>query len=329
MSTRQLLVSTLTVLGLGITVAQAGDLTPRQLYERDSPAVVMVMGHSNEGGQGSGGTGSIIQQDGLVLTNAHVIVEKRTGKPYPRLSVYLKPDRVTGDPKVDLSRGATATVVAFSEPLDLAVLKLEGVHGPLPVIQLSDSENTEIGDRVVAIGHPEQGGLWTLTTGVISADLENFNGIRGKNVFQTETGLNRGNSGGPLIATDGRMIGINTAIARVASDGLTITSISFSLKSTVATKWLGEQGVMGQQAKNLRDSLPSEKASARPAQATAASQPTSPPRSISPSEPLTSPSVPPRPHVEPAPRPYNLDQVISERRHAESELEDMMKDMRH
>jgi serine protease Do len=125
------------------------------------------------------------------------------------------------------------------------------------------------------------------------------------------------------------MIGINTAIARVASDGLTITSISFSLKSTVATKWLGEQGVMGQQAKNLRDSLPSEKASARPAQATAASQPTSPPRSISPSEPLTSPSVPPRPHVEPAPRPYNLDQVISERRHAESELEDMMKDMRH
>ena len=323
MSTRQLLVRTLTVLGLGITVAQAGDLTPRQLYERDSPAVVMVMGHSNEGGQGSGGTGSIIQQDGLVLTNAHVIVEKRTGKPYPRLSVYLKPDRVTGDPKVDLSRGAKATVVAFSEPLDLAVLKLEGVHGPLPVIQLSDSENTEIGDRVVAIGHPEQGGLWTLTTGVISADLENFNGIRGKNVFQTETGLNRGNSGGPLIATDGRMIGINTAIARVASDGLTITSISFSLKSTVAAKWLGEQGMMGQQARNLRDSLPSEKASARPAQATAASQPSSSLGPISPSGPAGSPSVPSRPHVEPAPQPYNLDQVISERSHAEAELEDM------
>lgn len=329
MSTRQLLVSTLAVLALGITVAQAGDLTPRQLYERDSPAVVMVMGHSNEGTQGSAGTGSIIQQDGLVLTNAHVIMEKRTGRPYPRLSVYLKPDRVTGDPKVDLSRGAKATVVVFSEPLDLAVLKLEGVHGPLPVMQLSDSENTEIGDRVVAIGHPEQGGLWTLTTGVISADLENFNGIKGKNVFQTETGLNRGNSGGPLIATDGRMIGINTAIARVASDGLTITSISFSLKSTVATKWLGEQGVMSQQARNLRDSVPSEKASTPPDQATAAIQPTSPPRLISPSETLTSPSAQTRPHVEPSLRPYNLDQVISERSHAETELENMMKDMRH
>lgn len=333
MSTRQLLVSTLTVLGLGITVAQAGDLTPRQLYERDSPAVVMVMGHSNDGGQGSGGTGSIIQQDGLVLTNAHVILEKRTGRPYPGLSVYLKPDRVTGDPKVDLSRGAKATVVAFSEPLDLALLKLEGARGPLPVLELSDAEHTQIGDRVVAIGHPEQGGLWTLTTGVISADLENFNGIKGKNVFQTETGLNRGNSGGPLIDTDGRMIGINTAIARVANDGLPITSISFSLKSTVATKWLGEQGVMGQQARSLRDSLPSEKASARPAQTTAANQPTSPPGPISPSgpsgPPLTAPAVQPRPHVEPAPRPYNLDQVISERSRTEAELEDMIKDMRH
>jgi serine protease Do len=51
---------------------------------------------------------------------------------------------------------------------------------------------------VVAIGHPEQGGLWTLTTGVISAEIDNFNGVKGKQVFHTETGLNRGNSGGPL-----------------------------------------------------------------------------------------------------------------------------------
>jgi serine protease Do len=96
---------------------------------------------------------------------------------------------------------------------------------------------------VVAIGHQEQGGLWTLTTGVISAEVDNFNCVKGKQVFHTETGLNRGNSGGPLLDGEGWMIGVNTAIARVASDGLPITSIGFSLKSSVARPWLREQGV--------------------------------------------------------------------------------------
>ena len=96
---------------------------------------------------------------------------------------------------------------------------------------------------MVAVGHPEQGGLWALNTGVISAEVDNFNGVKGKQVFQTETGLNRGNSGGPLLDGEGQRIGVNRAIARVASDGLPITSISFLLKSSVATQWLREQGV--------------------------------------------------------------------------------------
>ena len=195
------------------------DLTPREIYEQTAAAVVMVMGHSDSGKSGSGGTGSIIQADGTVLTNAHVVIEERTGKPYPRLSVFLRPARVTGDSKIDLSRMVRARVVAYSSPLDLALLKLEGLSEPLPVVDLSDSDRSRIGDRVVAIGHPEQGGLWTLTTGVISAEVDNFNGVKGKHVFQTETGLNRGNSGGPLLDGEGRMVGVNTAIARVAPMG--------------------------------------------------------------------------------------------------------------
>ena len=109
------------------------------------------------------------------------------------------------------------------------------------MLELDDSDRIEIGDRVVAIGHPEQGGLWTLTTGTISAQFENFNATKGKSVFQTETGLNRGNSGGPLLDTSGRMVGVNTAIARLSPDGLPITSISFSLKSNVAKQWLRVQ----------------------------------------------------------------------------------------
>ena len=157
--------------------------------------------------KGNGGTGSIIQSDGLVLTNAHVVIEEQTGKPFARLSVFLKPARVTGESKSDLSRMVRAKVVAYSQPLDLALLKLDGVTDALPVVDVSESGRARIGDRVVAIGHPEQGGLWTLTTGVISAEVDNFNGVMGKHVIQTETGLNRGNSGGPLLDEQGRMIG--------------------------------------------------------------------------------------------------------------------------
>ena len=229
-------------------MATGKELSPREIYEQASPGVVMVMGYADGGRKGSGGTGSIIQSDGLVLTNAHVAIEEKSGKPFAHLSVFLKPPRVTGESRSDLSRIVRAKVVAFSQPLDLALLKLDGVTEVLPVVDVSESGRARIGDRVVAIGHPEQGGLWTLTTGVISAEVDNFNGVKGKQVFQTETGLNRGNSGGPLLDGEGRMIGVNTAIARLASDGMPITSISFSLESGVARTWLREQGVTFAQA---------------------------------------------------------------------------------
>ena len=320
---KRLLITIVIILGLWSSSGLAGDraLTPREIYELDSPAVVMIIGYSNSGQRGSGGTGSIIQQDGFVLTNAHVVIEEHTGKPYPRLTIYLKPDRVSGDPKADLSRSAKGRVVAFSESLDLALLKLEGAPGPFPVLQLDDSDGIEIGDRVVAIGHPEQGGLWTLTTGTISAQFENFNATKGKSVFQTETGLNRGNSGGPLLDTYGRIVGINTAIARVSSDGLPISSISFSLKSNVAKQWLHDQGVSFQEThaadrpapdqSPARAILPTEK------QATQLENPLTAPSIASPSSPLTAAS-----------RPYNLDRLISERSRAEADLEDMIKEMR-
>ena len=195
-------------------VASAEELSPRQIYERSSTAVVMVMGYSNSGHRGSAGSGSIIQQDGLVVTNAHVVIDDQTGHPYPRLTVYLKPEHITGNSKVDLSREGKAQILSLSPSLDLALLRIEGLPGPFPVLGLDNSDDAAIGDRVVAIGHPEQGGLWTLTTGTISAASDNFNGTAGKAVFQTETGLNRGNSGGPLLDTQGRMIGVNTAIVR-------------------------------------------------------------------------------------------------------------------
>ncbi len=322
---RSVMCGILFLLSLIVSTAAIGkELSPREIYERASPAVVMVMGYADGGRKGSGGTGSIVQSDGLVLTNAHVVIEEQTGKPFARLSVFLKPARVTGESKSDLSRMVRAKLLAYSQQLDLALLKLEGATEALPVVAVSESGRASIGDRVVAIGHPEQGGLWTLTTGVISAEVDNFNGVKGKHVFQTETGLNRGNSGGPLLDGEGRMIGVNTAIARVASDGLPIMSISFSLKSSVATQWLREQGVgargttlpTGQMQPATDQSIaPSVPPQAKPVQ---------PPRSDLSLKPTMKPEV-----VQQAPaRPYNLDELISDRAKAEADLDSMMSEMR-
>src|SRR5262245_25846708 len=313
----------------------ARELTPRDIYEQASPAVVMVMGHSDSGKSGSGGTGSIIQADGLVLTNAHVVIEERTGRPYPRLSVFLKPARVTGDSTVDLSRMLRAKVIAYSTPLDLALLRLEGAPASLPVVAIGESAQGRIGDRVVAIGHPEQGGLWTLTTGVISAEVDNFNGVKGKNVFQTETGLNRGNSGGPLLDSEGRMIAVNTAIARVAPDGLPITSISFSLKSNVATQWLREQGLSRQVVATPPVPSPQTNAAADLPATPTVQPPAKPAQSpVTPVQPPKVASPPPPPPTKqrsadlPPARPYNLDLLVSDRAKAEADLEGMIVEMR-
>ncbi|BFU93999.1 MAG: putative Trypsin-like serine proteases, typically periplasmic, contain C-terminal pdz domain-protein [Nitrospira sp.] len=325
------MILTLSCFRLGFASGQ--DLSPREIYEQASPAVVMVMGHPDgSGGKGSGGTGSIIRSDGYVLTNAHVVIDERTGRPFPRLSVFLKPPRVTGNSQSDLSRMIRAKIVAYSQQLDLALLKFDSVSGALPTVGLDDSAVTKIGDRVVAIGHPEQGGLWTLTTGVISAEVDNFSGVQGKNVFQTETGLNRGNSGGPLLDTGGRMIGVNTAIARVASDGLPITSISFSLKSNVAAQWLREQGIGGRSEAGVvtpatqtraASEVPSPSAPppAKPVQPSPAEMPTKP------AKPDLKQAKPDQPSPDPA-RPYNLDKLVSERARAEAELTDMINEMR-
>jgi serine protease Do len=325
---RQMMWGALFVLSLiWSTVATGKELSPREIYEQASPAVVMVMGYAEGGRKGSGGTGSIIQSDGLVLTNAHVVLEEQTGKPFARLSVFLKPARVTGESKSDLSRMVRAKVVAYSQPLDLALLRLDGVTEALPVVNVSESGRARIGDRVVAIGHPEQGGLWTLTTGVISAEVDNFNGVIGKQVFQTETGLNRGNSGGPLLDGEGQMIGVNTAIARVASDGLPIMSISFSLKSSVATQWLREQGVGVRAGQGTPLSTGQvQPATNQPLAPLVQSQtkPAHPSQSDLSFKPAMKSDV-----AEPVPsRPYNLDQLISDRAKAEADLEDMIKDMR-
>ena len=215
--------------------------TPKQIYQKAGPGVVFIFA-SQGSSQGSGGTGSIISRNGLVITNAHIFKPKDSATLLTDISVYLKPDRVTGNHKTDLARGYKGKILAYDLPLDLALVKIEGAHTPLPTLAFADSEQVDIGERVYAIGHPEQGGLWSLTTGVISAFWSDYGGVAGKNLFQTDASINRGNSGGPLLDETGDMIGINAMIARKAADGLTITDVNFSIRSSVAIQWLEAKG---------------------------------------------------------------------------------------
>lgn len=228
-------------LSLASANAEAKQLTPRDIYKTYGKAVVLVFA-TDGSAQGSAGTGSIISKDGEVITNAHVVAKE--GTPYKKVFVYLKPDKLVGSMKDDLKERFKATIVDIDHSLDLALLKIDEAPASLQTIDFADPDTVEIGEPVVAIGHPEQGGLWTLTTGSISSVVKDFQGIDGKDVFQTEASVNRGNSGGPLINAYGQMVGINTSIARRAADGLAITSINFSLKSSVPVEWMKRRKLM-------------------------------------------------------------------------------------
>ncbi len=202
-------------------------MSPRKIYKTKGPGVVLIVASQQGSSSASAGTGSIIHKDGIVITNSHVIFDAKAKAPYPVIHVFLKPDKVTGNMNKDLTRHYSAEVLAYDNALDLALVKMKKAPPDLTVITIGDPDELGPGDETIAIGHPEQGGLWTITTGVIGAQFENFKGVPGKHVFQMDTSLNRGNSGGPLFDVRGYQVGVNTAIARKGQGGIAITGVNF------------------------------------------------------------------------------------------------------
>lgn len=144
---------------------------------------------------GSVGSGVIVRDTGVVVTNYHVINGMQ------QIKVVLN-DR----------REFEARVVLADERSDIAVLQLEGVSERLPTLNIDDREEQQIGDLVLAIGNPFGVGQ-TVTNGIISALNRTDTGISDSGSFiQTDAAINPGNSGGALVDMDGDLIGINTAI---------------------------------------------------------------------------------------------------------------------
>jgi serine protease Do len=162
--------------------------------------------------QASLGSGFIIDPQGLVLTNYHV-VEKAS-----RINV-----------KLDSGRVLDARVVGTDPQTDLAVLKIHASN--VPYLRLADSNRAEVGDWVLAFGSPF-GLQKTMTAGIISAKGRVIGAGPYDNFLQTDAAINRGNSGGPLVNLQGEVVGINTLIL---SEGGGWEGVGFAIPSSTAS----------------------------------------------------------------------------------------------
>jgi S1-C subfamily serine protease len=189
------------------------------VVEKVGPSVVHIRAIRDRAPSLASGSGVIVTPDGYTLTNSHVV-------------------RAAAGVEVELAEGRTvlADVVGDDPATDLALLRLATTER-LPATSLGDSNALRVGDHVIAVGSPF-GLARTVTAGIVSAlgrTIQSETGGRPiEGVIQTDAPLNPGNSGGPLLDADARVIGINTAIFFPAQ------GLCFAVPSNTASFVIGE-----------------------------------------------------------------------------------------
>ncbi len=199
---------------------EGGGLSVNQIYTKDAPGVAFIkaehqatpqagafdpFGAPQEGGGTATGSGFVIDGDGRIVTNAHVVAGADS------VSVTLGAEGDSYDAKVLGSDPST----------DVAVIQVDAPADALHPLALGDSSQVAVGDPAVAIGNPF--GLdQTATAGIVSAvqrEIDSPNGFTITDAIQTDAPINPGNSGGPLIDSNGRVVGINSQIESAGSGG--------------------------------------------------------------------------------------------------------------
>ncbi len=182
-------------------VASTG-LTATQIYKRDSAGVVAIKAVTAEGEDS--GTGIVLDDKGLILTNDHVVAGASS---------------IVAGPGKSSSVTRTATLVGEEANQDLALIRIDPSGLNLHPLNLVSSSSVQVGDPVYALGNP-YGLDETLTRGIVSAlnrEIAAPNGSKITGALQTDAALNPGNSGGPLLNEQGEVIGVNSQIASDAA----------------------------------------------------------------------------------------------------------------
>ncbi len=214
---------------------QSGAPTPHDIYERTAPGVAYVtstivrqsespfgFGESQTQQGTATGSGFVINADGTILTNYHVVENA--------VKVMVS---------FEHGKAVEAKVIGKDPSNDLAVLRIPTEGVTLHPLKLGDSSKAKVGDPVLAIGNPF-GLERTLTTGVVSAlqrQITSPNGFTIDNVIQTDAPINPGNSGGPLLNAVGEVIGINSQIETGGSGGGSV-GIGFAVPIDTAEREL-------------------------------------------------------------------------------------------
>jgi putative serine protease PepD len=202
----------------------SANLDARQVYDASKNAVTYIVADTPEGQ--ATGSGFVVSKDGLIVTNDHV---------------------VEGASQVQVKIGTSdsaqpATVVGADPSRDLALLKVDASN--LPTLSLGDSSSVSVGDPTYAIGNPF--GLdHTLTTGIVSAlqrSLQAPDGAKISGAIQTDAALNPGNSGGPLLDADGKVIGVNSQIQTGSTNGAEggNVGIGFAIPANTVKSFISE-----------------------------------------------------------------------------------------
>ena len=191
--------------------ATGAGFSPAAVFQKSAPGVVLVQSSYGNGNGGPGsqalGSGFVVDANGTILTNAHVVTEN--GVRASSVTVAFRQG------KDQTGNAIKAKVLGVDPTSDVAVLKIDPSGHRLTPLPLGDSNNVAIGQWVVAIGNP-LGYDFSLTQGIVSGlgrDLQAPNGAVIPNGIQTDAAINQGNSGGPLLDQNGSVIGINEQIA--------------------------------------------------------------------------------------------------------------------